>query len=191
MITKESFVKQFDQLSASFNRAMSAKHLDARYEEVENRDPSLFLKACQKLKYGDKFPNFASFRAAFIEAQTARDHGQPARPSGCEWCHEKLVIWESGDYTCSGKCRYCHPDDADNVVDPKKIDTNPKLNLIKPLQEADEPIPREALQELMSFISGDGMMSSGQLKTGDEVFRANNLSRDHARDNRPTAERSH
>jgi len=182
MITRESFVKQFDQLAASFNRAMSAKHLDAWYEEVEARDPHLFIKACTKLKYGDRFPNFASFRAAYLEARAARDHGKPTVVSGCEWCHEKLVIWEDGDYTRSGRCHFCYPKEMANVVDPKKIDADPKLNLIKPMQESDKAIPREALQELLGFLGEDGGIDIGQIRTGDEKYRANNRARDMARD---------
>jgi hypothetical protein len=68
------------------------------------------------------------------------------------------------------------------VVDPKKIDANPKLVLIKPLQEADKPIPREALQELMSFISHADFIGNSQPKSGDEKLRAKNLDRDKARE---------
>ncbi|MGV7222693.1 MAG: hypothetical protein ACQ9MH_14340 [Nitrospinales bacterium] len=199
MITKNSFVKQFDQLSASFNRAMTAKHLDAWYAEVEHRDPRLFLKACHKLKYGERFPNFATFRAAYQEAQASRDQGKPARQNGCKWCHDKLVIWEDGDYTRSGRCRYCYPEGEVNVIDPKKIDRDPKLNLIKPMHGEEKEIPREALQELMGFISNADFMDSGQAKSGNRApqvkidrsaesevisrkLRAKNLARDKARD---------
>ncbi len=182
MITEEMFLRQFEKISASFNRAISAKNLDIWYEEVESREPEIFLRACYELRYADKFPSFVNFRVAYNSAKESIEAGQPIVRSGCRMCHGGQVLWEKGDYSYAGRCGNCRGEREHDkhTVDPVAIKNDAELVLLLPTQDDDKVVPREAVRELYQFIAE--VDSVRESRSDDEIVRSKNLARDRARD---------
>lgn len=86
----EQFETQFAKLQASFGTVKSAKIVEEWFKEFEDEDYFTFVKAIKKCQYGDRFPNWAVFRAELRNAQgvTVQEAFK-----GCGDCHSGVVLF--------------------------------------------------------------------------------------------------
>lgn len=87
MIERLMFDKYFDQLTASFLKSISKKHEEAWFKFIEEYEPQPFYLTMQRLKRGDKFPNFHEFEIQYnINAREFFGAGVPEL--GCDNCKD-------------------------------------------------------------------------------------------------------
>lgn len=86
----EQFETQFLKLQASFGTVKPAKIIEEWFKEFEDEDYFTFVKAIKKCQYGDRFPNWAVFKAELRNAQGMT--GQEAF-KGCGECHGGVVLF--------------------------------------------------------------------------------------------------
>jgi len=162
MITQELFSNEFERLTASFGRKLSSHHLAAWMEETEKMDPELFRKTCLKLKYGDSFPNFGTFRKIYqiIETQLGTDNQVVSR--GCKLCHNGFILYEIEDHSFAAHCENCTQDTfGKHLLDAQGSFLADKRVRVIPKVTGDKFVPREAVRALFK------LMASGQTDLAD------------------------
>lgn len=113
-ITIEQFEIQFNKLQGSFGYTKSPKILEAWYEEFEYSDYQTFLATMKKLRYGEKFPTFAMFKAEYKNVLGASNQPGTGEIPGCEYCHGGTVLYRDyveearGVRDLAGNCGVCN-----------------------------------------------------------------------------------
>lgn len=123
---------EFAALFASFGKHLPVPNrvVGAWFRELESCDYNTVIKAFEKLKRGDKFPNFGMFWAVYHSLNAS---GREERTDFCGNCHDGKVIgkeWSDFylmDIEVVALCGECHPGNK-HAVSP----FNPNINWTLP-----------------------------------------------------------
>jgi len=90
MITPEIFDTEFEKLQSAFGVSKSEKIKDGWHAEFEGYEPVPFQKAMHRCQYGERFPNWATFKAEYlncVDPSFAREQGV----EGCNKCQKGRI----------------------------------------------------------------------------------------------------
>jgi len=128
MITEEQFQAQWEKLEASFGSTKPQKLMSRWYDEFhEECDYGPFAEAMKRLQYGQKFPNFAMFKAEY-RAVSPEQKAKLDPSSNCKYCESGVIMYRKvnkGGYVRdnAANCGVCSRNRRQMAtVDPRLLD---------------------------------------------------------------------
>ena len=110
MLTLDQFEIQFNKLQASFGTIKPAKIMEQWYEEFSDLEYFPFVSAMKRLQYGDRFPNWDTFKSEYRNAV-----GSVSKEfyKGCQYCNNGIVLFSDINHKSkqvasqAGNCSLC------------------------------------------------------------------------------------